>query len=332
MSKGHKFVYVTAVDISVNDGPGINEREFVKELLNNFDDSVTCVLQKPACPENFNDPRVEYVMSHRRHNPVFWLLYTLTTVWRVMKLNRKHCLDALVFRIDIVPLVEILLTYIIRKPVFLKTVAGGAFKPRKIVRLVHDLAAPLRTLILRKATAMDSVGLTSKDWVVDTYGVAQQLIEVIPNGVNVKMFNPLNSQESKKALGLNTFDFVVGYVGALRATSCLEDLIQAIQKVREQHNVGLVLVGEGPQRACLEGLVEELALQEVVMIVGAIPYTDVPKYMSSFDIAVDLTANPIKMRKTVAHASYSQKIAQYLACGSPVLAWDMVDTVFLKEQ
>jgi glycosyltransferase involved in cell wall biosynthesis len=57
----------------------------------------------------------------------------------------------------------------------------------------------------------------------------------------------------------------------------------------------------------------------------------VPKYISSFDVAVDLSLVPMKIGGKVYYASYSQKIPQYLACGVPVVAWESPDTQFIRD-
>ena len=65
------FAYVTEVDVSVDNGRGINEREFVKILLEDYADEVTCVLPEPEFPRNFSDPAIRYVRQHEEdtHEP-----------------------------------------------------------------------------------------------------------------------------------------------------------------------------------------------------------------------------------------------------------------------
>ena len=54
--------------------------------------------------------------------------------------------------------------------------------------------------------------------------------------------------------------------------------------------------------------------------------------MNAFDIAVDLSLVPMNINGKILHASYSQKIAQYLACGLPIVAWDVVDNHFIHKE
>jgi len=63
-----------------------------------------------------------------------------------------------------------------------------------------------------------------------------------------------------------------------------------------------------------------------------VSYKDVPTYITAFDVAVDLSLIPMQVAEKTIPASYSQKIPQYLSCGVPVIAWDTVDTRFLKQR
>lgn len=323
-----KFVYITAIDISIDNGAGINEREFVKELLRNHSDKVLCILPYPANPENYFNEKIEYVLNHRRHNLLYWLAFVASLCRRVLGLRKKYKLRALVFRLDIIPLAELMLSFL-GIPVILKTLAGGTFKARKIVQTVKDIVAPMRNRVVRSASAADAVGVTSKRWVSETYGLPVGRIAVIPNAANVDFFTPGSQSESRKKIGLTDCRTIVGYVGALRKISCIEILIHAFAGIDDQSC--LVVVGDGPERDGLEALAIELEISDRIKFIGSVPYGSVPDYIRAFDVAVDLTASPIKIRDKIIYASYSQKIPQYLACGIPVVAWDFAETKFLKD-
>lgn len=100
-----------------------------------------------------------------------------------------------------------------------------------------------------------------------------------------------------------------------------------------KHEVlSLMLVGDGANRIALEALAREQAVVEQVVFTGFIPYAMIPEYMRTFDVAVDLSLVSMKIGDKVLNASYSQKIPQYLSCGLPVIAWDTLDTQFLKHE
>lgn len=323
-----KFAYMAAIDISIDNGSGINEREFVSELIRHYGDEIVCVLPYPGKPENYYNEKIEYVINHKRHQPFFWLAYEISSFLRIVKLNRKYKIKALVFRLDIIPLVEFLLCYL-RIPIMLKTLAGGTFKAKKTVQVVKDIGTPVRKRVMKLATAVDAVGEVSKKWVNETYGISENRIAVIPNAANIDFFIPGSQSESRSKLGLTNFKKIVGYVGALRKISCIDILINSFSKIDDESC--LVFVGDGPERSELETLASELRIHDKVYFIGNVPYSEVPCYIRAFDVAIDLTASPIKIKNKTIKASYSQKIAQYLACGIPVIAWNLEDTVFLEK-
>ncbi len=59
------FIYITEYDISIDNGPGINEREFVNILLSEQHDEFVYIISYPTHPEIYYDSRVEYVRNHK---------------------------------------------------------------------------------------------------------------------------------------------------------------------------------------------------------------------------------------------------------------------------
>jgi glycosyltransferase involved in cell wall biosynthesis len=75
-----------------------------------------------------------------------------------------------------------------------------------------------------------------------------------------------------------------------------------------------LLVGEGSERSKSEELVYKLGLQDSVKFTGRVPFTQIPEYISIFDVAVvsarsadDFHYSPLKLR-------------EYLAAGIPTVA------------
>ncbi len=319
----------------MDNGPGINEREFVKELLSSFRGRVTCVAPQPSQPENYFDQDIEYVVNHRGYNPFLYLVYMISTILRVIRLHRRQHFSALVFRLDLIALEPWVLAKVLGVPVILKTLAGytrfsdlGDWKQK----LVAVFAFPIYRSVARMAVASDTVSVHYVRWLVHRFGVKPDRIGIVYNGTNLTAFSPGNKSDERKKLGLESFPFIVGYVGALSTLRNVDILIRALAQVNRTKNVGLVLVGNGPDRKILESLAEQMGISDKVRFVGAIPYSMVPGYMRSFDVAVDLTYVAMKIGNEVFNASYSQKIPQYLACGLPVIAFDVEDNKFLERE
>ena len=156
------------------------------------------------------------------------------------------------------PLAELMLTYFLKVPLILKTLAGGTFRVKRTVKLVKSVAKPLRKIIFKKALARDSVSLISIGWLEHTYGISIKRIRKIPNGTNIDLFSPGDQRQSKINLNLDHFEYIIGYVGALRKIGYLDLLIIRLTKIESKKNISLALVGDGTERDSLESLVKEL--------------------------------------------------------------------------
>jgi Glycosyltransferase len=256
-------------------------------------------------------------------------------IYRVIKLHRQDRFDALIFRLDLLAIEPIILSKVLKIPFMLKTLAGYtgfselAGKEQRLISLV---SLPFYRIATQRAIAADTVSVPYIHWQEFKYRLNRDVVHIINNGTNLKMFAPSDKDKWRKKFNLDRFKYVIGYVGALSILRNVDTLIRALAKVKQKENVALVLVGAGKDSGSIESLVQERGLSANVIFTGAVPYTAVPNYMNSFDAAVDLTYVPMKIGDKILNASYSQKIPQYLGCGLPVIAWDVEDNKFIKMQ
>ena len=110
-------------------------------------------------------------------------------------------------------------------------------------------------------------------------------IEVLPNGVNTADFEPRPRDEALQAeLGL-TGRTIIGYAGGLVDYEGLDLLLEAAAILkRERADFGVVIVGDGHFDARLRQLVVDLDVTDVVTFTGRVPHSEVPRYLSIFDI------------------------------------------------
>jgi glycosyltransferase involved in cell wall biosynthesis len=78
----------------------------------------------------------------------------------------------------------------------------------------------------------------------------------------------------------------------------------------------LVVVGDGPQREELARRAAELGIAGQVSFTGAVPYSDTPLYMASFDVCA--APFPASQRNSRIGGS-PLKVYEYAACGRPVV-------------
>jgi hypothetical protein len=133
-----KFLY-TEYDISLDHGPGINERELVDVLCKSYGEEVICLAPFPTYPESYIDPRIEYVINHKRSNKLSYWAYLMDTFIRALRLYRRYQFPASVVRIWQTPFVPLMLSWLLKTPLFLKTLAQytkflGVKSPKQIIR------------------------------------------------------------------------------------------------------------------------------------------------------------------------------------------------------
>jgi glycosyltransferase involved in cell wall biosynthesis len=147
---------------------------------------------------------------------------------------------------------------------------------------------------------------------IEAEGVPAAQIEVIPNGINLEVFDAAHPrQDAKKELGLAD-EIVLGFTGFVRDWHRLDWVIDFIAAQRALRCV-LLVVGDGPERAVLEAHADKLGVRDRVRFTGIVPRSEVVRYISAYDVALQpaatLHASPLKM-------------FEYMAVGCAIVAPD----------
>lgn len=131
---------------------------------------------------------------------------------------------------------------------------------------------------------------------------------LVPNGVDLQRFAPHDLQESRRACGLVTNAALIGYFGGMEPDRGVADLIEAVQLARAGGvDVELLLGGK---------MVSSLDIHRPgVRHLGDIPYDRMPTMLA----CCDLLAVPYR-RSAFMDAGASNKIAEAIACGRPLVA------------
>ena len=165
---------------------------------------------------------------------------------------------------------------------------------------------------LRAASAVVAVAQSLARHAIDL-GAARDRVHVVPNGVDVNRFRPLDRTEARERLGLPASDRIVLAVARLDPVKGLDLLIEAVAALRSRADalpVSLHLVGDGPERRALEERIAGLGAGDFVTLHGAA----LPEHLPSWYAAADV----------VALTSHSEGcpnvVTEALACGRPVVA------------
>ena len=114
------------------------------------------------------------------------------------------------------------------------------------------------------------------------FAPAGKPVRVIPYGVDLEMFRPSDNRQQTTD---NRSRVVVGAVSRLSPEKGFEYLLRAVSLLRERGiDISVILAGDGPSRAELERLADELGLREQVEFAGELAHEDVPAMLARFDI------------------------------------------------
>ncbi len=128
--------------------------------------------------------------------------------------------------------------------------------------------------------------------------------EPLPNGVETTLFRPVEAAlppSGRRRLVVPR---------RLFPKNGVEYLLRALPRILEEVEVEVVVVGDGPERERLEGMVAELGLAHRVTFLGKRPHAEMPGLLCSGDLVVI----PSLMEAT------SVAALEAMACGVPVAA------------
>jgi glycosyltransferase involved in cell wall biosynthesis len=186
------------------------------------------------------------------------------------------------------------------------------YTPHAFVTLDPSLREPLRTAYRIAERALAHFGeriicVSAEERVhALALGIAAARLRVVPNGI--APLPPVDRAEQRRRLGLADDEACVGFVGRLSGQKAVGRLVAAFALMAPDHpRARLVLVGEGPEQALLEGQVRALGIGPRVLFVGQ---GDGPVLMAAFDVF----ALPSR------YEAFSYALLEAAARGVPIVA------------
>ncbi len=148
-------------------------------------------------------------------------------------------------------------------------------------------------------------------------GADESKVSLLLMPVDTGIFHPQPPPaDLRHRWGLSEKDPVVLFMGTLFDFSGLDSFIPAFRQVTGKvPGARLLIVGDGPQRDKLEGIIDENKLRESVTITGFEPYETMPQYINLADVCIN-TFNIVDATRDI----FPGKTVQFLACGKPFVA------------
>ena len=148
-------------------------------------------------------------------------------------------------------------------------------------------------------------------------GIPKNKIEVIPFGVDLKIFNPqINGSEIRERLQIENDDVVLISTRALRNhhynVECFVKPIPPILKAYSKAK--FIIKGSGPLEGYLRKLAKKLGVSEYVRFIGLVTHAEMAKYLAAADIYVS----------TCFVDTTSVSLLEAMACGLAPLVTDIL--------
>ncbi|MCS6815885.1 MAG: glycosyltransferase [Blastocatellia bacterium] len=173
----------------------------------------------------------------------------------------------------------------------------------------------LECLSVRVADLLVVRGHGHREWLA-RHGITR--VEVIPDGVDTRVFRPLSVESLRRRLNMEG-KLVVGVVGSLhwspRMGFCYGwELIEALARARDVPLVG-VIVGDGSGLPILKERARAAGVADRVHFIGRVPLEQLPAYINLMDVCLSTQTNDL-----VGETRTTGKLPLYLACGRFVVA------------
>ena len=189
------------------------------------------------------------------------------------------------------------------------TTGVGSKEPLLRIKTERQLAAHCHRIIA--ATAREKAELTR------FYNAEPQKMSVVPCGINMELFRPVDKADARNRLGFNAKEKIVLYVGRFAALKGIDRLLKAMTHLNDLRDLKLVIIGGdgagAPEFIEFQKLSSELDINDKIFFAGRLEQGDLPQYYSAADLLVVPSY----------HESFGMVALEALACGTPVVATEV---------
>lgn len=159
---------------------------------------------------------------------------------------------------------------------------------------------------LRSADYVFVANNETKNVIESEYNVTPEKISILPNGVNLSLFNNSKKKNPKKIV----------FTGAMYYHRGLDVLLNAIPKiVKKIPDAEFSLIGSGDELSKLKKLVKKNHVENNVEFKGWIDRDDIPKNIADASIGI----GPLRLTE-VTSGALPIKVLEYMAASMPIIA------------
>ena len=147
------------------------------------------------------------------------------------------------------------------------------------------------------------------------YDADGERISVVPCGVNLDVFKPIDKSAAREQLGLKDDEHILLFVGRIEPLKGVDILLGAAAQLEADSDCFVLVVGgdgtsgEG-EMGHLRSLASQLGIAERVSFLGAVDHERLPLFYSAADVCVVPSY----------YESFGLVALEAMACGTPVVA------------
>ena len=175
------------------------------------------------------------------------------------------------------------------------------------------LRAPIEAELMATAELIMALSDQEKQSMARLYHAPEDRISVVPCGVDLSLFRPLDTGEARQKLGLNGERLIL-YVGRIEPLKGLDLLCQAAAMLERDEPFKILIVGgdldSDEDISEVRSLGQGLGIADSLQFMGRIDHDDLPFYYSAADVCVVPSY----------YESFSLVALEAMACGTPVVA------------
>ena len=190
------------------------------------------------------------------------------------------------------------------------TIGIGEDEPELRIEMERDLAQNCHHIIAPTEK--------EKEALVRHYGASPERISVIPCGVNLELFQPVDKELARRELGFTDSKLIL-FVGRIEPLKGIDQLLQAIPYLPNTEGLRLVIIGgdehNQDEMERLQELSRSLHIQDAVTFLGLVKQERMPYFYSAADVCVVPSY----------YESFCLVVLESLACGTPVVGTDVGD-------
>ena len=217
-----------------------------------------------------------------------------------------------VYGIALMALKGYIAAYTLKKPyvITMTTMVTDTLEYYLPIKLPVDIVEKFAWIYIRQILNHSSAVITHTQPIMDelkAHGIRPRDERIIPAGIDIGTFRPLEDPDAKRReLGIEGKK-VLMHVGRISYEKHIDDIVRALARFGE--DTVMVIVGDGPARPEVEGVVDELGLRDRVTFTGFVDRNDLPELYNCADVCISCSR----------FETQGLSIMEAMACRKPVV-------------